>query len=437
MILKRLLVLSCLSILAPAGLGQASRGASGKSFGVAMRLTALAVRGASRLSTQEVLAGTGLSVGNMVTEDDLKKTVARLGETGEFSEVLYSYSTSSSGVKVEFQVKENSELVPARFENLVWWPMAEIQKQLEQRVPFFHGSVPISGGMLDQVADALQAMVAERGVAGHVDYLRTETANKLAAVIYSVTAVDIEIRNVSFPGAALEDVPLLQKAGKQIPGGEYTVSRLAVLTSKDLMAVYRRRGYLKAAFGDPEPTLVSGEGQSFTVDVSLPVTPGAQYKLKSMAVTGNQAFPAAELQKHLHLPVGQPLNSLQLDEDIQAMRELYGSRGYLSPLIRPEAEFDDAANTVSYRIAIQEGAVYHFTELSIDGLDATTEARLTNAWALRPGEVYDRSYPQRFVDQNATMLPLGGRVTFSVHEEVDEKAKTVGVTLHFGTAPAR
>ena len=59
-------------------------------------------------------------------------------------------------------------------------------------------------------------------------------------------------------------------------------------------------------------------------------------------------------------------------------------------------------------------------DLKIHGLDSKATARLENDWTLRPGDVYDSSYPGRFVEQAYKEI---GDWNTSVHESVDEKEK--------------
>jgi outer membrane protein assembly factor BamA len=67
--------------------------------------------------------------------------------------------------------------------------------------------------------------------------------------------------------------------------------------------------------------------------------------------------------------------------------------------VRVESRPDDSRLTVQYVVRISEGDVYRMGDLKIHGLDSKATARLENDWTLRPGDVYDSKYAERFVLQ--------------------------------------
>jgi len=96
---------------------------------------------------------------------------------------------------------------------------------------------------------------------------------------------------------------------------------------------------------------------------------------------------------------GETANAIQLEKDLEAVKQLYGTRGYVAASVSVEEKPDDSRPTVQYLVRISEGDVYRMGDLKIHGLDSNATARLENDWTLRPGDVYDSSYPGRFVEQ--------------------------------------
>src|SRR5580704_1263588 len=115
----------------------------------AFKLISVQVKGAKRYKQDEVVAATGLELGQTVGEDDFKRAVQRLGDTGAFTEVAYSFQYSALGTKLELQVSENDQLVPARFDNLVWFTDQELRDKLQARLPLFQGQLPLAGNLAD------------------------------------------------------------------------------------------------------------------------------------------------------------------------------------------------------------------------------------------------------------------------------------------------
>jgi outer membrane protein insertion porin family len=167
------------------------------------------------------------------------------------------------------------------------------------------------------------------------------------------------------------------------------------------------------------------------VDVTFPVTAGKQYKLSGIEWSGNKEFSAEALQPLLHARVGQPANTVQLEDDLRAVQELYGSRGYILASVKVEAEFDDAAGTVALRLAVDEGSLYHMGELEFRGIDNNLTARLRAAWKIRPGDVYDATYLKQFLPQARKLLPASLDWGVEPHVTAITRDKTVDVDLQY------
>jgi outer membrane protein insertion porin family len=398
----------------------------------AFKLISVQVKGANRYKPTQIVAASGLEIGQTVREEDFKAGVQRLGDSGAFTEVAYSFQYSAEGTKLELQIIENDQVVPVRFDNLVWFSDQEVLGKLQARVPLFLGQLPLSGNLTDQVSEALQGLLDERNVQGKVDYLRTaRQGGPLEAIAFSVTGPKITIHNTEFPGAAPAELPLLQAAAKKLTEQDYLRSVLRVQEDQDFLPVYRSRGYLKATFGDAQANVVNDSPQQSVVDVKFPVEPGRQYKIEDVRWEGNSVFPGERLQPFLHLRAGQPVDAVQLGDDLEAAKKLYGTRGYLAVAIQPVPEFHDGASTVSYRLQVHEGDVYRMGELEIRGLDPRDTARLVDLWKLHEGDPFDDSYPKAFVEGAVKSLSLTGEWIVIPHQADNDSDKTVDVAMRF------
>jgi outer membrane protein assembly factor BamA len=435
----RFILLGSLLLSAGAAQKQSTRGQPAAND--AYKLVAVKVKGTSRYTDQEILAASGLQIGQPAGDGDFKEAVRRLGDSGMFSEVLYSYTASGTGVKIELQLADTADtkLVPARFENFVWFSDSELLKELQTRVPLFKQLLPLSGNLLDRVSEALQALLPEKHLPGRVDFLREEdeSADTLSALVYRLEEVSIRIQGVEFPGASPDLTPLLTVAARRLIGAEYTRSALAAAVKFDLLPVYLRRGYLKAAFAPSDarvlPAATTGEQgpADIEVDAIVPVTPGKVYSTSSVNWKGISAITAIELAPLLHMPPGQPADEVRLHQDLENVTKLYRSRGYMTAQVKSEAQFDDEKSTVHYDLNVAEGDLYKMGELEITGLDTQAKARLEAAWTLHQGQPYDADYPKKFQEDTGSLLPRGIRWAVTVHESLDAKDKTVDVEIHF------
>jgi outer membrane protein assembly factor BamA len=424
-----LLVCLCLSH----GLAQTPRKVSPKELPPsAFKLISIKATGTKRYTSDEIIAASGLQLGQTVSEDDFKKAARLLAETGAFGDVLYNFQYSAEGTKLELQLQDAEHYVPARFDNLVWFSDRELLEQLHTQVPLFQGELPVAGDLADEVSNALQGLLITRKVLGQADYLRfAHEDGPIEAFVFSVTGPQIHIRNIAFAGAGETELPLLEATAKKLQGAEFSRSMLRTQENKAFLPIYLQRGYLKAALGDAQAKVVEDSAQETMVDVIFPVDAGRQYTLTAIEPTGNKSFTADSLRPLLHVQLNHPANAVQLAADIDAMKRLYGTRGYMAVSIQPDAEMDDANSTVKYRLKIEEGDIYSMGEFEIRGLDSRTTARLQDSWRLRGGDLYDSSYPKRFLEQEDKEIGWLADWNAIVRESLNRGEKTVDVTLRF------
>jgi hypothetical protein len=118
------------------------------------------------------MAASGLRLGQYAGERDFQQAMQKLGDTGLFTNLTYSYHYSPDGCDVEFQIAENTELVPIVFDNFVWFSDDDLISQIHGRVPLFNGRLPVAGNLADQVVDSLNAILVQRKITGKAEYLR-------------------------------------------------------------------------------------------------------------------------------------------------------------------------------------------------------------------------------------------------------------------------
>src|SRR5580693_9452512 len=357
------------------------------------KLIEVKVTGSKRFTQQEVAAASGLPLGTVAHEEDFKKAARQLGETGAFGVINFTYTYSSAGTRLEFQVTDADKFVPAHFADFVWFTDEGLHQKLHERVPLFNGELPTNGRMPDQVSDVLQALLVENGIPGIVQYARTEGKDeRLQSIDYSVAGVSIRIHQAQFPGAGAAELPLLQAAAEKLSDREYSRDYMANFVEHSLLPLYRERGYLKASCAQPEPKVVKPAAAESTdnkqpptyVDITFPVAPGIQYKVTQWDWSEDKAISKDELDPFLHAKAGQPANTVQLANDLRQVQTLYGSRGYILAEIKVNAEFDDAAGTVFYHLIVHEDSLYRMGELQFRGIDNSLTARLRTARKLLP-----------------------------------------------------
>jgi outer membrane protein insertion porin family len=412
-------------------LGVATQGQKAARAKLNYKLLSIHVKGASQLKEDAVIAASGLKLGQFAGEGDFKQAMQKLGNTGLFTDLTYSYHYSSDGCDLEIQITENPELLPIIFDNFVWFSDADLIAQLRRRLPLFSGRLPVNGDLADQVTESLNSILDQRKILGKAGYFRGAKENEpIDSYVYKVNLHPVIVRNLDFPGAGAAELPALQAAGKSLAGQEYLRTKMLPQGKSSLLRVYLARGYLKASFSSAKAKVVE-DGPRTLVDVSFPVEPGTQYKLGETQWQGNTVIPVEKLQELVHLKAGEAANAVQLNDDLDAAKKLYGSKGYLFARIDPVPTMDDAQATVSYELNVTEGDLYRMGNLELEGLDADASKKMVAQWQMKRGDPYDNTYLHKFF--SIMYRDVGLRRPYNVvpKESVNQQDKTVSVALHF------
>jgi len=360
------------------------------------KIAKIETEGLQALTTETVIATSGLKIGDTFSVEALDAASERLLSSGLFKKVGYRTKNVSGNVTITFQLEElKGQLSPVVFDNFIWFSDEELTTAIKRAVPSFNGSAPDIGNTNDAIKQALQNLLAERKLPGQVDYNLTEHEH-----LFRVTGVPMKICTLHFPGAQNVPEKKLIEATRNSMDPEYSRQSVETFPKFGLYPIYRELGHLRASFGDPiaKPATKDGcEG----VDLTIPVDEGAVYSWVKAEWFGNQVLSTKELDDALGMKAGEVANGKKFDTGLKEVQNAYGKHGYILIRMNPAAEYDEGAPKVTFKIAITEGAQYRMGTVEFKGFSASDAATLGKKWNLKSGDVYDRSYAGEFLRSNA------------------------------------
>ena len=393
------------------------------------RLATMKFTGLNRFNEAQTGKATGLQTGDSVTQAQLAAAVDKLAKSGAFDNVSFRYSTNGNSLNVEFQVIEVSKLLACVFDNFVWFSDAELDKALRSRVSFYVGGVPESGAASEDVRAALHDMIRANGIPGDVTVIPSSAGlgQPVSAFVYAVTGVAMPIRSVRFAGNAAIPASSLEAASSQILGRDYSVSYVSEFAGAGLVPLYRKQGYLRARFEKPDgkPLRSNGTGPIEEVAVVLSVEEGPEFYWEKAEWTGNRVFSTEELDRLLGMKPKEVANQEKIDAGLTAIKRAYDTRGFIEAAVKPREILDDTARLTTYNVAVDEGAQFHLGMVHFEGLPEVASRELIKSWQLKPGDVYDASYPSAFVSKVAIgkLKELGIQKTSATVNPKPEKQK--------------
>jgi outer membrane protein assembly factor BamA len=355
--------------------------------------------GLKTLPEAQVIALSQLEKGSQVGKPDLQAAADRLLQTGMFAKVNYSFQTRGEDLAVTFELEE-APRVPVYYDNLPWFSDGELADAIRKKVPYFDGTLPEAGPVVDQVSDTLKELLASHQLNVTVEH--ELLANPLAEGNVQVFRVDggsFYIASMEFSDPAIASSHVVQQQLAEVQGKPFSRMTIDLFLSEQLRPFYLQRGFLRVKLGPPEVRLTGNPNQKLPeqIPVFIPVSTGAVYHWKESQWSGNSVLSSITLSNEIGLKRGDVANGMQIEAGCDHAREEYGHRGYLDAKIDPVPSYDDQAHTVSYAVSVNEGAQYHYNTMVVTGLSVAGESHVRQMWPTAAGAVFDKLLFESFL----------------------------------------
>jgi outer membrane protein assembly factor BamA len=363
----------------------------------ASKIGSITVSGTQKYPTDQILAASGLKIGDTVTAPQIQEAADRLAALGVFSAVNFRYSVKRDApdeIALEFQVREGPTF-PILFDNFPWFSDAELAEAIRSDLGLFTGESPDSGAMVDEIGSVLANLVASKKVKGTITHqLIGQVVGDGMMMQFRLEGPPLNVQSVQFGDPVASASEPLKDRVPDITRHPYSRFAIEIFENEHVRPLYDSKGFLRAQIGPPKPTLTVDvvDPAMPGVDVLIPVTPGPVYSWKGVSWQGNSAIATANLNGAVELKPGDNADGTKIEFLWQKIQSEYMRHGYLDSKVTPQSQFDETAHQVAYHVSIDEGPQYHMGELIVTGLSVDAEKRLRRVWLLAPGQVFDKGY---------------------------------------------
>jgi outer membrane protein insertion porin family len=363
------------------------------------KIAKIEFEGLNRLSLDEMIATSGLKVGEQFELSSLDAAAQRLIDSGFFKNVAYRTRPNRDQITITFIVEE-SKVSTSRviFDNFIWFTDTELIAAVRRDVPSFSGTAPDNGDTVERITKSLQRFLHEHEIEATVSYMASQDSPGSISQehVFSVNGIPMPICNLHFPGASNISEAKLAESSKSLIGNDYSNKFVSLFSVNTLLPLYKEVGQLKAAFSPPLAKPEASATCKSGVDLTVPVDEGLIYKWDKAEWSGNSALTGQQLNDLLGMQTGQPANGVKIDKAVREIQKAYGRKGYLMSLVRSTPNFDDSAQTVSYQMVVREGPQFHMGQLITKGFPDAVDKKIHERWGLKPGDIFDDGYSVEF-----------------------------------------
>ncbi|HME59408.1 MAG TPA: POTRA domain-containing protein [Terracidiphilus sp.] len=362
-------------------------------------------KGAPEYSEQELLAASGLIKGKILDFAEMSGHSQKLMDTGLFETLSFKFD----GVDLIYTLVLHTELYPVRLENLPLAPGKELDAALHERFPLYHGKVPAEGGLAEQVRQALEEMLAAKGIKANVlaAPYTDEQLHEVTAVSYSITSPSVQVGELHIDGVATPlDLKVVELVAR-FTGSNYDVEGSPGQIETSLGNCYRDQGYLETeihATAQSTPVITT---EAVRVPFQVSILTGVQYKISGIQLAPNLLVTQADFDRQARIHPGDLADGSRVRANWQFIERQYHNKGYMKAVVHPTASFDRAQGMVSFTVSVEPGPIYRMGRLIIENNAEDLRAAMWAAWKLPGGEIFDESVIQAYFTSQGDKTPLG------------------------------
>ncbi len=391
------------------------------------------VEGAKFYTPAQVIQISGMKPGDLATKANFERARDRVLGSGFFESFGWRYEPmpTPGGFLATFDIVEPATFLPWNMERL---PLerAEAEARLKKDFPMLGEKLPPTEGLMGRMAESLQALLAEKGVAETVIGRVALVGTDQVTVMFGPKTPPPNVAEVRFTGARAIDPRYLTKALAEVAiGTPYIEANFRLFLENQIRAMYDAVGRLRASF--PKLTVEPSKTVKGVI-VTVHVEEGEAYQLGKIEVRGTP-LPPEDIQEQGQFKTGETVSFSEIGKGIIRILDQMKQEGYMKASYKALRQLNDEKKTVTIFVDVDPGPQYTFGTLSIKGLDLESEPVIRKLWAMKPGDPFKGAYPNTFLNLIRDRGVFDNLGETKAEVVPDDKTLRVAVTLVFKGGP--
>ncbi len=357
-------------------------------------VTAVEIKGNVQMPTHELMRYISTRPGRYFDPDRLQQDVDKIWRLPEIRKINGPYvKRSESGVAITIEVVERKLVRKVKFVG----NRGVTDRALEKETGLEDGQ-PLDLHAVQMTKTKIEDYYKEKGYPRtQVEVVEGNEAEDENIVFLIHEDTQQRVWQVEFEGNTFASDARLRNFVKSKPGILKVFGGLVKRDEieQDIMRLanyYRKYGFFNAQIG--REISESNDGRWLTL--RFIINEGPRYKVRNISFVGNRFYQSTELDKLVQLKTvdnkNPDYNVGKLNEDVVALRDLYGSKGFVFIKVDAEPRFLEDPGWMDIVYKIDEGEQYRVGKINvrIDGDYGITkrEVALTRL-SLRPGDLID------------------------------------------------
>jgi outer membrane protein insertion porin family len=388
------------------------------------------VEGNRIYKTEQVVALSGLKLGQVAGKPEFEAARERLVASGVFETVGYKFVPGPNrGYVATLQVTEVEQVYPVLFEELHVSTL-DLESVLSAKDPLFSPEkLAATQPVLERYVKWIQEYLAEKGVPEKIAASVTPGIPGDYQIVFRPARTLPAVAQVTFEGnkVVLQNVLRESVSGVAI-GSPYTEDSFRQVLNAAVRPTYEARGRLRVSF----PKIRTEPDKDVKgVNVFVTVDEGESYELGKVAIEGVTPIQPEVLLKAGDFKSGDMANFDRVNEGLERIRKALRHAGYMQGKVTMGRKIDDEKKTVDVAVHIDAGPQFMMAKLTLVGLDLDGEAEMKRIWALKEGKPFNPDYPELFLKRIKEEGMFDNLGETKSDFKLNEREHTADVTLTF------
>lgn len=360
-------------------------------------VTDIEIKGIKRIDSSAIRAKLSQKTNEILSTEKTAEDIKSIYKMGYFDDVKVEIEPFEGGVKVIYTVKEKPTIVKVEFQGNKNFD----DNQLKEKIGLLQGAIS-DVTLIHDNALKIRAFYEDEGyfLANVVPVLNKLSADEVSVSFYIEESKKVKIREIRFegnkniPSSKLKSVMQTTERGlfSFITGKGYYKKKIVTEDIEKIKNFYHDNGYIKILVAEPVVKILDDK-ESMTITISL--TEGEQYTVKSVGISGNKNITDDDLKKLIKLPIGKPFSKSRLQSDTNAITEAYYNKGYALVSVNPDVTPDDKTRLTDVVYKIDEGDKFKIGRIDISGNVKTEDKVIRREVRLDEGDVFSGALLKR------------------------------------------
>ncbi len=347
------------------------------------------------VSESMVRANIRVKEGDTYSIAAINTDIHNLYKTGYFLNIRHTEQRTAEGIHITYILLARPKVTDITFTGNKKYSTRRLSKKLTTRV-----GDPLDQRKLFTDSEEIKKLYQKSGypqtevtATPHTD----ERTGRATVTFEIKESPKIKIEDVQFEGAHAFSQRKLRKVIKTRRHWMFSWLTGSGVLKKDVMEedrerlaeFYRSRGYIDFDLRDVKYLYDSPRRMT----VYFHIYEGQQYKVGAINLKGFTLFSSNDVMKVLKMGVGSTFTPNGLRENIEAVEDLYGAKGYidveygrsLGVLKKPNTQ----TGTIDLTFQVEEGGKSYIEKVEIEGNYKTKDRVIRRELAVSPGEVFD------------------------------------------------